>query len=141
MASLSEPITLRCLAGGYPKPFVTWWREKDRLPLISDRFEINRDHSLIYRAVQLYDLGPYTCHAYNSIGKPVSIEVTLMARGPANVRREEDRKYLKYVISPPEVSSTTTPRPRIIPSVVVTSPPEEEENSKFVLVIGFACLL
>lgn len=111
VASLSQPATLRCLAGGHPKPFVTWWRGDKILPLKDDRVEITRDYSLILNRVELNDLGPYVCQAYNSIGRPVSIQVTLKVRGPVHARSEDDRKYLQYVDyeSPPP----TTPRPNI----------------------------
>ena len=110
VATISQPATLRCLAGGQPKPFVTWWRGDKILPLKDDRVEITRDYSLIINRVEINDLGPYVCQAYNSIGRPVSIQVTLKARGPLHARTEEDRKYLQYVVyeaaTPP-----TTPHP------------------------------
>lgn len=102
VSTISHPATLRCLAGGYPKPFVTWWRGDKILPLKDDRIEIARDYSLNLNRVELYDLGPYVCQAYNSIGKPVSIQVTLKARGPVHKHSEEDRKYMQYVDSEPQ---------------------------------------
>lgn len=112
VTTVAQPATLRCLAGGHPKPFVTWWRGDKILPLKDDRVEITRDYSLILNRVDLNDLGPYVCQAYNSIGRPVSIQVTLKARGPVHARTEEDRKYLQYIedLPPPP---PTTPRPQI----------------------------
>lgn len=112
VATISHPATLRCLAGGHPKPFVTWWRGDKILPLKDDRVEITRDYSLMLNRVELNDLGPYVCQAYNSIGRPVSIQVTLKARGPVHARSEDDRKYLQYVDSEP-YTPPTTPRPQI----------------------------
>lgn len=107
VATILQPATLRCLAGGHPKPFVTWWRGDKILPLKDDRVEITRDYSLILNRVDLHDLGPYVCQAYNSIGRPVSIQVTLKARGPVHARTDEDRKYLQYVDNEPFVPPTT----------------------------------
>jgi Immunoglobulin domain len=61
LATVGKPTTLRCLAGGYPKPFVTWWRGDKILPLKDDRIEITRDYSLILNRVDIVDLGPYVC--------------------------------------------------------------------------------
>lgn len=111
VSMISQPATLRCLAGGHPKPFVTWWRGDKILPLKDDRGEITRDYSLIINRVDITDLGPYVCQAYNSIGKPVSIQVTLKARGPVHARNEEDRRYMSYVESDP-IAPPTTLRPQ-----------------------------
>lgn len=107
---MNEPATIRCLAGGYPKPYVSWWRNKDLLPLQTERFEINRDYSLEFRDILLNDLGPYVCQAYSGQEKPVSKIVTLKAIGPvADPVREEDRPYLDYVIDPRELPTTQRP--------------------------------
>lgn len=107
---MEQPATLRCLAGGQPKPTVYWWRGTNMLPYKTDRFEVTREFSLVFEKVELHDLGPYVCQAYNSIGKPVSIQITLKVRGPVHVRNEEDRKYLQYVDSEPLRAPVTTPR-------------------------------
>lgn len=113
LSTISHPATLRCLAGGHPKPFVTWWRGDKILPLKDDRVEITRDYSLILNRVEINDLGRYVCQAYNSIGRPVSIEVTLKAHGPVHARNEDDRKYLQYVDSDYFEPPQTTPRSQI----------------------------
>lgn len=124
MSIISQPATLRCPAGGYPKPFVTWWRGDKILPLKDDRVEITRDYSLILNRVEINDLGPYVCQAYNSIGRPVSIQVTLKTRGPVHTRTEDDRRYLQYVDSEPLPPTTTVRPPISYPSVIPrTRPP------------------
>lgn len=124
MSTLSQPATLRCLAGGHPKPFVTWWRGDKILPLKDDRVEITRDYSLILNKVDINDLGPYVCQAYNSIGRPVSIQVTLKARGPVHARNEDDGKYLQYVDSDYSAPQPTTPRP------FITHPPSPPPRTR-----------
>lgn len=104
--ALNQPATIRCLAGGYPKPSVTWWRGLDILPLKSTRFEVNRDYSLVFNSVSLSDLGPYVCQAYSGEGKPVSLYVTLMAFGPARAETPEDEQYLKYIVQAPPLQPT-----------------------------------
>lgn len=118
---LQQSATLRCLAGGHPKPFVTWWRGDKILPLKDDRVEITRDYSLILARVDLVDLGPYVCQAYNSIGRPVSIQVTLKTHGPVHARNEEERNYLQFVESEPFVP-TSTYRPYVPSQTRPTQP-------------------
>lgn len=108
---LGQPAVIRCAAGGYPKPFVTWWRGDKILPFKDDRFEITRDYSLVFSKLELFDLGPYVCQAYNSIGRPVSITVTLMARGSARPQNDEERRYMQYIVTSP----APTERPKFIP--------------------------
>lgn len=107
VTDIEQSATLRCLAGGHPKPFVTWWRGDQILPFKNDRVEITRDYSLILTKVDIVDLGPYVCQAYNSIGRPVSIQVTLKTHGPVHARNEEERNYLQYVESEPFVPTST----------------------------------
>ncbi|XP_055695924.1 papilin isoform X3 [Lutzomyia longipalpis] len=111
IVTLNQPATLRCLAGGYPKPYVSWWRDTELLPLNSSRFEQKRDNSLAFTKVDLTDLGKYTCQAYTGRGKPVSVFTTLLAVGPVHVSNEEDEKYLQYVIDPPVQTTTIRTRP------------------------------
>ncbi|KAL7022058.1 hypothetical protein ACKWTF_012113 [Chironomus riparius] len=121
VAQLSQPAVLRCSAGGYPKPFVTWWRGDKILPLKDDRFEITRDYSLVFSRVDLYDLGTYACQAYNAIGRPVTISVVLRARGKFQPRTEEDYKYIQYIITDPQPTSPPTFKPPPSPSTTPMS--------------------
>lgn len=123
IVTLAQPATIRCLAGGYPRPHVTWWRGTEMLPLKSTHYEVNRDNSLVISTVELSDLGPYTCQAYSGYGKALSIYVTLKAYGPVQIQNPDDEKYLKYIIQPLLVTSTphTPPYdvypPQILPGV------------------------
>lgn len=89
------------MAGGFPKPTVTWWRGTDILPLKSTRFEVNRDYSLVFNDIALSDLGPYICQAYSGQGRPVSMYVTLMSIGSVRAETPEDEQYLQYVVPAP----------------------------------------
>lgn len=86
----------------------SWWRGTDILPLKSTRFEVNRDYSLVFNAIELSDLGPYICQAYSGLGKPVSMYVTLKAIGPVYANTPEDEPYIKYIIDAPPLQPTET---------------------------------
>jgi papilin len=94
VASINQPATLRCAAGGHPKPFVTWWRGDQILLLKNENYEITRDYDMIISRVTISDLGPYFCQAYNSIGRPVTVQVTLKARGHLHATNDEESQLI-----------------------------------------------
>lgn len=112
--ALDSPAVLQCYAIGWPQPIVTWWRADRMLPMTSDLFEQRKDHSLIVRLVTVNVLGPYTCQAYNGLGRAASWTVTLQAYGtPVAGRDRPDSPYLvpaKHV-GPPAVYRTAPPPP------------------------------
>lgn len=120
LVELNQPAVVRCLAGGYPKPIVSWWRGTEILPLRSTRFEVNRDYSLVFNKIGLIDLGPYICQAYSGEGKPVSVSIVLKAIGPAHANDENEEQYLKYIIDAPTLPVTQAP----IYSHPITTPRE-----------------
>lgn len=129
LLTLNQPATVRCLAGGNPKPYVSWWRGTEMLPLSSTRHEINREFSLVFQRLELSDLGPYVCQAYSGEGKPVSMHVTLKAVGPVHVRNRDDEQYRKYLVSSAEVPTTPRPDPNypyrpVFPPRRVIPPPD-----------------
>lgn len=129
--SINQPTVLRCLAGGHPKPYVSWWRDTEMLPLTSERFEQNRDYSLVFKQVELVDLGPYVCQAYSGVGKPKSMTVTLKTVGPIQSRTPEEDPYLQYVLDPADVH---TERPVVYrpiqPRPPTTHAPAPPRNGK-----------
>ncbi|KAG8234022.1 hypothetical protein J437_LFUL014662 [Ladona fulva] len=146
VVTLSVPTTLHCRAIGWPRPSVTWWRGDRMLPLSSKRYEQKRDMTLLLRSVGLQDLGPYTCQAYNGIGKAASWTVTIQAVGPV-AGLSPDSPYAKYLIHPPERTGTRKPRPTpptpIIPSRLpeVTPPPAPPTHTGIVPVKANITLL
>ena len=82
------------------------------LPLSSQKYEQNRDMSLRITVITLRDLGPYTCQAYNGLGRATSNTVTLYAVGPVTVTTPRDRDYLPYLVEQPSMVATT-PRPHL----------------------------
>lgn len=129
---------MRCPAGGYPAPHVSWWRERKRLGLISDRFELIRDYSLMFRSIQLTDLGPYTCEVWNGLGRPTSMKVVLKAVGPARAVTNAEAPYLQYIIDPARAPVTRRPsypyrpqRPPQPPQPVYVEPPRRQPFGKY----------
>lgn len=111
------------MAGGYPRPIVSWWRGTEILPLRSTRFEVNRDYSLVFNQIQLTDLGQYICQAYSGEGKPVSVSIVLKSIGPVHANDENEEQYLKYIIAAPPTlpplfyPTITTPRESILQAI------------------------
>lgn len=115
VVTLGAPTILQCYAYGYPNPTVTWWKEDKVLPTQSEQYEQRRDHSLAVYYVNMKALGPYTCQAYNGLGRAASWTLTLHAVGPVTPLSLEDFAYAVYLIPPPkappkiEVSQSVTP--------------------------------
>ena len=110
--SLNAPATLYCMAYGFPKPTVTWWKGTEMLPLTSDRVTQGDDFTLKLNSVSLSDLGPYTCQAYNGLGAPASFNVRMTVYGPVYPGPGE-QQYMRYVVSPPSAPVRPTQRPGI----------------------------
>ncbi|XP_058811937.1 papilin isoform X2 [Topomyia yanbarensis] len=129
VVELNQPASIRCPAGGFPKPIVTWWRETFMMPIKL----INRDYSLQFTRVRLSDLGSYVCQAYSGAGKGISKTVTLKAYGPVHISDPVDEKYLRFIVhSRPAPVPTYRPapviphHPRPTPPVFYTPPPTPE---------------
>lgn len=103
------------MAGGFPKPTISWWRGSEILPFQSSEYEIRRDYSLLIKNVKLTDLGPYTCQAYAGRGKPVSLTATLRAIGPVYPKNAHEQEFLRYIVD----ATPLQPVEPIIPPVVV----------------------
>lgn len=124
IVSLTQPAALRCLAGGNPKPYISWWHGDEMIPLNTEQYQVTRDFSLQLSKVELSDLGPYICQAYSGSGKPVSVTITLKTYGPVSITDPEDEKYRKFVIEQreevptrrPPTPPTFRPRPTVVPS-------------------------
>ncbi|XP_036145237.1 papilin isoform X3 [Monomorium pharaonis] len=108
--TMNSPIALHCYAMGWPRPFVTWWRGDQMLPLFSDNYEQDTDYTLLIRSVTLTSLGIYTCQAFNGIGTPASWSATLQAIGPVYNVKPEHEEYTKYLVQPPKRPTTEKPQ-------------------------------
>ncbi|XP_041970064.1 papilin-like isoform X2 [Aricia agestis] len=73
-----RPVTIRCLAYGYPKPSIFWYRGHNgpMVPFSSALYEA-RENNLLIRRLNEDTLGEYICQAYNGIGKPAEWAVSV----------------------------------------------------------------
>lgn len=83
---VTNDVSIQCLAGGYPTPTYTWYKEyydHDVLnytkidPLKDARFTISGGNLIIYGPDQSLDQGTYHCVASNKYGKVISESVQL----------------------------------------------------------------
>ncbi|XP_043651988.1 papilin isoform X5 [Drosophila teissieri] len=123
IVELNRPAVIRCPAGGFPVPHVSWWRNGHLFGL--DNGLMQRDFSLVFNSIQLSDLGLYTCEVYNQ-RRPVSLRVTLKAVGPVRPLNAAEEQYMQYVLSPATRPVTQRPsypyrptRPAYVPEPTV----------------------
>ncbi|XP_058128095.1 contactin [Anopheles ziemanni] len=83
---ITKDVTMSCLAGGYPTPKYTWYKEeyvKDNLtvipidPLKNARHTVSGGNLIIHNPSQNLDQGTYHCTAQNIYGKIISESVQL----------------------------------------------------------------
>ncbi|XP_052867950.1 contactin [Anopheles cruzii] len=83
---ITKDVTLSCLAGGYPTPKYTWYKEeyiKDNLtvipidPLTNRNQTVSGGNLIIHNPTQNRDQGTYHCTAQNAYGKIISESVQL----------------------------------------------------------------
>ncbi|KAH9384024.1 hypothetical protein HPB48_026007 [Haemaphysalis longicornis] len=74
---VSETARLACVAVGFPRPIVQWYRKSKQLPQRSARYATLGDFTLAIRNVTLEDEGIYMCRAYNYHGDPAVLKVSL----------------------------------------------------------------
>ncbi|XP_059058317.1 papilin-like [Achroia grisella] len=79
---IGQSLTIQCLAYGYPRPSVLWYRGPTGtlVPFSSSIYEA-RDFGLLIRKLEVDQLGSYTCEAYNGVGRPASWTVEVKTRG------------------------------------------------------------
>ncbi|KAF9807223.1 hypothetical protein SFRURICE_008616 [Spodoptera frugiperda] len=88
---LGYPLSVRCLAYGYPPPTVFWYRGFDgtMVPYNDAVFEA-RGNVLLIRSLAIETLGQYTCQAYNGEGKAASWVVNVRAYRPEGLFIENE---------------------------------------------------
>ncbi|OCT91075.1 matrix-remodeling-associated protein 5 [Xenopus laevis] len=69
-----DVVTVSCKAKGEPVPKITWLSPSNRpIPLLSDKYQIYRDGTLLIQKAQRADSGNYTCIAQNTGGEDKKI--------------------------------------------------------------------
>ncbi|XP_058468109.1 contactin [Malaya genurostris] len=83
---ITKDVTLKCLAGGYPTPTYTWYKElflNDKVsvtkidPLKNSRYTISGGNLIIHDPQQIQDQGSYHCVAENIFGRILSESIEL----------------------------------------------------------------
>ncbi|XP_053168375.1 matrix-remodeling-associated protein 5 isoform X2 [Hemicordylus capensis] len=65
-----EVVSVGCEAKGEPIPKVTWLSPSNRpIPLLSDKYQVYKDGTLLIQKTQRSDSGNYTCVAWNNAGE------------------------------------------------------------------------
>lgn len=141
MVNLGAQTTLHCYAYGYPNPTVTWWKEANMVNR-SDIYQFGSDKSLIIKQAVIRSLGPYTCQAYNGLGRAASWTLTLQAVGPAQPLSPEEEPYRTYLIQPPEPEVTTLTPPTTSVSTLLTTTRKEFTGNRWWErgCTGFGCM-
>ncbi len=144
VVTLGASTTLQCYAYGYPNPTITWWKEDQLVTTQSGQYEQRKDHSLVIFHVTMLALGPYTCQAYNGLGRAASWTITLHAVGPVLSLTPEDMAYIKYLVPPPRVPPQTEPGDAslaVAHGPTTTTAGHQEEFSGMLMRFWLVCIL
>ncbi|KAJ8713835.1 hypothetical protein PYW08_007455 [Mythimna loreyi] len=105
---LDQPLHVRCLAYGYPKPAVFWTRGYEGgIVLYNDSTYEVTENILTIRSLRIDTLGLYTCRAYNEPGQLASWEIVVRAYRPDGFPSENQRLVPRHTKAP--LRSTTQP--------------------------------
>lgn len=122
---LYQPLSISCLAYGYPPPGIYWLHRGSMVPFNDDFYEI-RGNTLLIKSLSIETLGQYTCQAYNGVGRAASWVVTVRAYQPANYFLEHD-----YLVPRSTLVTTRAPVPSTRPIVTTTTTTTTEQNVVF----------
>ncbi|XP_019380676.1 PREDICTED: matrix-remodeling-associated protein 5 [Gavialis gangeticus] len=81
-----DVVTVTCEAKGEPTPKVTWLSPTNRpIPVLSDKYQVYRDGTLLIQKAQRSDSGNYTCLVRNSAGEDRKIVWILVNVQPPKI--------------------------------------------------------
>ncbi|XP_022817707.1 papilin-like isoform X2 [Spodoptera litura] len=109
IGELGSPLSVRCLANGYPSPFILWFRGNELSKVLySDDVYEARGKVLLIRNLTMDTLGQYTCQAYNGEGKMALWVVNVHASRPRELFNDNDMLVPRETEAPTTTESTDT---------------------------------
>ncbi|GBP58334.1 Papilin [Eumeta japonica] len=125
VGELGRKLVLRCLAYGYPRPEITWYRGErgPMVPFFSQQYEA-RGNLLRIRSLDTDSVGEYACHAYNGVGSPATWKVVVKAEMPPGYNGDNP-----YLVAHDEEQATRGPPAS--PAEPPPPPPLPEEPPLF----------
>ncbi|XP_022793758.1 fibroblast growth factor receptor 4-like isoform X2 [Stylophora pistillata] len=90
----SSRAKLSCNASGVPRPFITWFKDGDRLS--SSSVEGSQGYSILnFESVQPYDQGQYWCEANSTEGRSTSptVNLTVVWKPEFSIHPQDKTKY------------------------------------------------
>ena len=89
-------------------------------------------YSYVIESLSIKDLGPYTCQAYNGVGRAASSSTEIKVMGPIDTSglSRNEQKYLRYVVDAPTYNPPRQPerQPERQPDRQPERPYEEAER-------------
>ncbi|CAH1637578.1 unnamed protein product [Spodoptera littoralis] len=109
IGELGSPLSVRCLANGYPSPFILWFRGNELSKVLySDDVYEARGNVLLIRNLAMDTLGQYTCQAYNGEGKMALWVVNVRAYRPRGLYTDNDLLVPRETEAPTTTECTDT---------------------------------
>lgn len=119
IVKLGETAKLSCQAVGEPKPTITWISpQTEVIPVLSNKYRIMEDGTLVVNNVTLVDEGKYACVAQNSAGEDIKnmiIEAELQEPFISGVKGKSTTKLLtvSYQTALLDCSVEGKPEPKV----------------------------
>ncbi|KAI8425354.1 hypothetical protein MSG28_007115 [Choristoneura fumiferana] len=134
VGELGHPLSIRCLAYGYPQPSIAWYHgpRSEMVPYDSKEYEA-RANVLLIRSLGIDTLGEYVCQVYNGVTKPASLTVEVWAyerggeRASPYLRPRGDVVVVTPRAPPPDLTLPTTQPIVEFPDVPIYTAPVRTE--------------
>ncbi|KAM5259263.1 hemicentin-2 isoform 1-T1 [Hipposideros larvatus] len=88
------PVSLPCVASGFPTPTITWTKEANALTSSGSHYNVRKDGTLVIAQPSVRDAGAYVCTATNAVGfssQEMRLSVNTKPRIHANGSYDTDK--------------------------------------------------